>query len=192
MTVNENKSSFPNKGNARKAFGWTAKLPLNRFTTELDVLPRNEFKVHLPKKLNALRYFHEYIRLGELYMCICSSGMHNEGYLSLLERPATIGFHTKAPSYFSIAFPSFSHTHITSHTLYIKLIHNLNHFSVECFCWKLSGSDSLYRLIYSVINNEIHLCGGTLVLLHFYVKMHDKWSIFEQIEEAVLRFFFKR
>lgn len=116
--MNENKSRFSNKGNAREAFGWTAKLPLNRLTTELDVLSGNEFKEHSPKKLNALRYFHEYIRLDGLYMCTCSSGMHNEGYLSLLERLETIGFHTKAPSYFSIAFPSSPHTHTHAYIIY--------------------------------------------------------------------------
>lgn len=67
--MNENKSRFPNKGSARKAFGWTAKLPLNRLTTEPDVLSGNEFKEHSSKKLNAPRYFREYIRLAD-FICV--------------------------------------------------------------------------------------------------------------------------
>lgn len=106
-----------------------AELPLNRLATECDVSRETNSRYTRQKVETLLDTFHEYICPADSMCVYAQVGMHNERYLSLLERPAAIGFHTKAFILFS---PSFSHTHM------LKLTHSL-HFSVECFCWKLNG-----------------------------------------------------
>lgn len=112
---------FRNKRNLGKHLV-AAELPLNRLATERDVLGKR-IRGTFAKKLNAPRYFSRIYLPRGLYVYICSSiGMHNERYLSLLERPAAIGFHTKALFYFPHRFsPSFSHTHVKTNIQFKQL-----------------------------------------------------------------------
>lgn len=128
--VNENETRFRYKKNLGRHL-MVAKLPLNRLTMERDVLGTNSRNIH--QKVERSSILSQIYSPRRLYVCICSSGMHNERYLSLLERPATIGFHTKALSYFPVGFLSFSYMCIKTNTYVVQPLSRL------VFCWKLNG-----------------------------------------------------
>lgn len=148
-----------------------AKLPLNRLT-----FSRNEIQGIFAKKLNGLRYFRENIFASRtLCVFMLKSSMHNERYLSLLERLAKrLAFIRKALSlslsYFPIGFPSSSRKCILKLT-HIYIVQLLRVFLLETE----RLTDSLYCLICSAFSNEIHLVFiYVYFLLYFHVEIYDK------------------